>query len=46
MTLPDGLSQRDLVRLAILLCAGRTDAQHRPPEKGQGTPVDRDTPPR
>jgi hypothetical protein len=34
MTLPAGISQRDLVRLALLLCGDRPSATHRPPEKG------------
>jgi hypothetical protein len=34
MTLPPNTSQRDLVRLAVLLCSDRPSAKHRPPVKG------------
>ena len=34
MTLPPNTSQRDLVRLALLLCGERPSAKYRPPTKG------------
>jgi hypothetical protein len=34
MPLPPNTSQRDLVRLALLLCGDRTGAKYRPPVKG------------
>jgi hypothetical protein len=34
MTLPPNTSQRDLVRLALLLNGERTGAKYRPPVKG------------
>jgi hypothetical protein len=36
MTLPPNTSQRDLVRLAVLLCGERTGAKWRPPVKALG----------
>jgi hypothetical protein len=36
MTLPPNTSQRDLVRLAVLLCGERTGAKYRPPVKALG----------
>jgi hypothetical protein len=36
MTLPPKTSQRDLVRLAVLLCGERTGAKYRPPVKAAG----------
>jgi hypothetical protein len=36
MTLPPNTSQRDLVRLAVLLCGERTGAKYRPPVKAAG----------
>ena len=36
MSLPPNTSQRDLVRLAILLCGERTGAKYRPPAKALG----------
>jgi hypothetical protein len=36
MTLPPNTSQRDLVRLALLLCDERTGAKYRPPVKAAG----------
>ena len=36
MTLPPNPSQRDLVRLAVLLCGERTGAKYRPPVKAAG----------
>jgi hypothetical protein len=36
MTLPPNPSQRDLVRLAVLLCGERTGAKWRPPVKALG----------
>jgi hypothetical protein len=33
MTLPPHTSQRDLVRLALLVCGERTTAKYRPPAK-------------
>ena len=36
MTLPSNTSQRDLVRLAVLLCGARTGAKYRPPAKAAG----------
>jgi hypothetical protein len=36
MKLPPNSSQRDLVRLAVLLCGDRTGATHRPPVKAAG----------
>jgi hypothetical protein len=34
MTISPNTSQRDLVKLAVLLCADRPSAKHRPPVKG------------
>jgi hypothetical protein len=34
MTLPPNTSQRDLVRLALLVCGERTSAKYRAPVKG------------
>jgi len=34
MTLKPNTSQRDLVRLAVLLCGERPSAKHRPVAKG------------
>jgi hypothetical protein len=34
MSIPPNPSQRDLVRLALLLCGERTGAKYRPPFKG------------
>lgn len=34
MLLPANTSQRDLVRLAVLLCGERPSAKHRPASKG------------
>jgi hypothetical protein len=34
MPLPANTSQRDLVRLAVLLCGDRPSAKHRPAAKG------------
>jgi hypothetical protein len=34
MLLPANTSQRDLVRLAVLLCGERPSAKHRPVAKG------------
>jgi hypothetical protein len=34
MLLPANTSQRDLVRLAVLMCAERPSAKHRPVAKG------------
>jgi hypothetical protein len=34
MTLPAVLSQRDLVRLAVLLCGSRPGEKYQPPQKG------------
>jgi hypothetical protein len=36
MALPPNTSQRDLVRLAVLLCGERTGAKYRPPVKAAG----------
>ena len=36
MTLPPNTSQRDLVRLAVLLCGERTSAKYRRPAKANG----------
>ena len=36
MSLPPNTSQRDLVRLALLLCGERTGAKYRPPVKAAG----------
>jgi hypothetical protein len=36
MSLPPNTSQRDLVRLAVLLCGERTGAKYRPPVKAAG----------
>jgi hypothetical protein len=36
MSLPPNTSQRDLVRLAVLLCGERTGAKYRPPVKALG----------
>ena len=36
MTLPPNTSQRDLVRLAVLLCGERTSAKYRAPVKALG----------
>lgn len=36
MTLPPNTSQRDLVRLAVLLCGERTGAKYRAPVKALG----------
>ena len=36
MPLPPNTSQRDLVRLAVLLCGERTGAKYRPPVKAAG----------
>jgi hypothetical protein len=36
MPLPPNTSQRDLVRLAVLLCSERTGAKYRPPVKAAG----------
>lgn len=36
MSLPPNTSQRDLVRLAVLLCGERTSAKYRPPVKALG----------
>jgi hypothetical protein len=36
MTLPPNTSQRDLVRLAVLLCGERTGAKYRAPVKAAG----------
>jgi hypothetical protein len=36
MTLQPNTSQRDLVRLAVLLCGERTGAKYRPPVKAFG----------
>ena len=36
MTLPPNPSQRDLVRLALLVCGERTGAKYRPPVKAAG----------
>jgi hypothetical protein len=36
MTLPPKPSQRDLVRLALLVCGERTGAKYRPPVKATG----------
>jgi hypothetical protein len=36
MTLPPNTSQRDLVRLAVLLNGERTGAKYRPPVKAAG----------
>jgi hypothetical protein len=37
MTLPPKTSQRDLVRLAVLLCGERTGAKYRAPVKALGS---------
>ena len=37
MTLPPNTSQRDLVRLAVLLCGERTSAKYRAPVKALGS---------
>ena len=37
MTLPPNTSQRDLVRLAVLLCGERSGAKYRPPVKALGS---------
>jgi hypothetical protein len=37
MTLPPNTSQRDLVRLAVLLNGERTGAKYRPPVKALGS---------
>jgi hypothetical protein len=34
MLLPSNTSQRDLVRLAVLMCSERPSAKHRPAVKG------------
>ncbi len=34
MSLPPNTQQRDLVRLAVLLCGDRPGAKHRAPAKG------------
>jgi hypothetical protein len=36
MRLPPNTSQRDLVRLSLLLCGERKGAKHRPPVKAAG----------
>jgi hypothetical protein len=36
MTLPPNTSQRDLVRLALLVCGERTGAKYRAPVKAAG----------
>ena len=36
MSLSPNTSQRDLVRLAVLLCGERTGAKYRPPVKAAG----------
>jgi hypothetical protein len=36
MSLPPNTSQRNLVRLALLLCGERTGAKYRPPVKAAG----------
>jgi hypothetical protein len=36
MSIPPNTSQRDLVRLAVLLCGERTSAKYRPPVKALG----------
>jgi hypothetical protein len=36
MSLPPNPSQRDLVRLALLVCGERTGAKYRPPVKAAG----------
>jgi hypothetical protein len=36
MSIPPNTSQRDLVRLAVLLCGERTGAKYRPPVKALG----------
>ena len=36
MSLPPNTSQRDLVRLAVLLCGERTSAKYRAPVKALG----------
>jgi hypothetical protein len=36
MSIPPNTSQRDLVRLAVLLCGERTGAKYRPPVKAAG----------
>jgi hypothetical protein len=36
MTLKPNTSQRDLVRLSLLLCGERTGAKYRPPVKAAG----------
>ena len=36
MSLPPNTSQRDLVRLAVLLCGERTGAKYRAPVKALG----------
>ena len=36
MSLPPNPSQRDLVRLALLVCGERTSAKYRPPVKARG----------
>jgi hypothetical protein len=36
MSLPPNPSQRDLVRLALLVCGERTGAKYRPPVKATG----------
>jgi hypothetical protein len=36
MSLPPNTSQRDLVRLAVLLCGERTGAKYRAPVKAAG----------
>ena len=37
MSLPPNTSQRDLVRLAVLLCGERSGAKYRPPVKALGS---------
>jgi hypothetical protein len=34
MPIPPNIQQRDLVRLAVLMCGDRTGAKYRPPVKG------------
>lgn len=36
MSIPPNTSQRDLVRLAVLVCGERTGAKYRPPVKAIG----------